>query len=602
VTRIQTLIIATAAAAAACTGRQNVQCEQDSNCDLSGGGVCTTVAETNNRWCAYPDPQCESGYRFSDFDVGDGVGNQCVPDDGVTEESKYTLTVNTGGSGSGGVTSEPPGLLCTGSTCSGKFDEGTIVTLSAVATSGVFLGWSDGCTGQGMCVQTMDKDHSVSALFGMPGEGLWATQFGGAAEDFGTSIAIDSEGNIVAAGRFAGSMTVGATTITSAGSSDVYVAKLDGNTGELIWLKSFGGPDSEEAKFLAVDASDDIYIAGEFSGTANFGGGTLTSAGASDVFALKLTQGGAFSWAQRYGGTNFDNVGGIAVRGSSVVVAANFLGSVTTGSVTHASAGSYDVLLVSSTLNGAIAWSQRYGGAGTDVAADLAVDGSGNIVVGGRFNGTSDFGGGSLTSAGNFDALMLKVSGANGAHLMSKRFGSTGYDTAGGVAVDVNNNILLSGSFNGTVDFGLGALTASETNFADVFLAKYSVAGAAQWAKRFGGASMGHGRSGNALAVNASGDVAITGTFDGTISFGGTTLSSAGSTDLFAARFSGTDGTHLNSVRAGGSSTEAANSITQSSTGRFFVTGSFNGFSDFGGQALTTKGGNDGFVLALAPL
>lgn len=77
-TRIRSLSIAIVLVMAACTGRQNVQCEQDSNCDLSGGGVCTVVTATNNRWCAYPDPQCQSGYRFSDFDVGDGVSGQCV--------------------------------------------------------------------------------------------------------------------------------------------------------------------------------------------------------------------------------------------------------------------------------------------------------------------------------------------------------------------------------------------------------------------------------------------------------------------------------------------------------------------------------------------
>lgn len=61
----------------ACPNRLNVQCIEDSNCDLSFGGVCTT-SETGNHWCAYPDPNCVSGYRYSTLDVGDGVSGICV--------------------------------------------------------------------------------------------------------------------------------------------------------------------------------------------------------------------------------------------------------------------------------------------------------------------------------------------------------------------------------------------------------------------------------------------------------------------------------------------------------------------------------------------
>lgn len=73
----KTLVVATMFVAG-CGERMNVECEQDSNCNITGGGVCTTNASTGNRWCAYPDPACSSGFRFSDLDVGDGVGGQCV--------------------------------------------------------------------------------------------------------------------------------------------------------------------------------------------------------------------------------------------------------------------------------------------------------------------------------------------------------------------------------------------------------------------------------------------------------------------------------------------------------------------------------------------
>lgn len=67
-------------ASAGCPGSTNVQCSEQSNCDLTPGGTCVEGA-TGNQWCAYPDPNCPGGMRYSDFDVGDGLSGLCVADD-----------------------------------------------------------------------------------------------------------------------------------------------------------------------------------------------------------------------------------------------------------------------------------------------------------------------------------------------------------------------------------------------------------------------------------------------------------------------------------------------------------------------------------------
>ena len=69
-----------AAAVPACINHINVQCGQDSDCNLNAGGVCTPAAGTADKWCAYPDSNCPNGYRYSTLDVGDGVSGSCVPD------------------------------------------------------------------------------------------------------------------------------------------------------------------------------------------------------------------------------------------------------------------------------------------------------------------------------------------------------------------------------------------------------------------------------------------------------------------------------------------------------------------------------------------
>lgn len=80
---LRILLVVALAGMSACSNRANVQCQTDPNCDQTTGGVCA-VAGTGDHWCAYPDPACPSGYRFSSVDVGDGVAGACVaqPDGG----------------------------------------------------------------------------------------------------------------------------------------------------------------------------------------------------------------------------------------------------------------------------------------------------------------------------------------------------------------------------------------------------------------------------------------------------------------------------------------------------------------------------------------
>lgn len=81
-----------------------------------------------------------------------------------------------------------------------------------------------------------------------------------------------------------------------------------------------------------------------------------------------------------------------------------------------------------------------------------------------------DFGGGALTSAGLFDIFVAKYAGTDGAHQWSKRFGSTSNDAGYGITVDATGDVVATGYFMGSVDFGGGSLTSAGT--LDIFLVK----------------------------------------------------------------------------------------------------------------------------------
>ncbi|WP_437594245.1 hypothetical protein [Sorangium sp. So ce1000] len=125
-------------------------------------------------------------------------------------------------------------------------------------------------------------------------------------------------------------------------------------------------------------------------------------------------------------------------------------------------------------------WSAALGGAGADAAYGVATDAAGNLYVTGAFVGTVDFGAGPLVSAGSADVFVLKLDPAGHA-IWNRRFGSSPYGEAGtNIALDASGNILLGGTYGGPtfdgpgpVDFGGGPLPWSfDFSSSAVFLVK----------------------------------------------------------------------------------------------------------------------------------
>ena len=174
-----------------------------------------------------------------------------------------------------------------------------------VYTTGYFRGTADFDPGEGTFNLTNagSGDAFVSKL-NSAGDFLWAKRFGGTQSERAYSIAVDSSGNVYTTGYFQATADfdpgAGTSNLTSVGSDDVFVSKLD-STGNLLWAKSFGGtsfdfPFEDDFNSIAVDGSGNVYTTGYFQGTVDFdpGEGTsnLTSAGYTDVFVLKLTSSG----------------------------------------------------------------------------------------------------------------------------------------------------------------------------------------------------------------------------------------------------------------------------------------------------------------------
>jgi hypothetical protein len=243
------------------------------------------------------------------------------------------------------------------------------------------------------------------------GTPLWAKQIGGTGTDFGYGVAVDGSGNAILVGRMSGTVNLGGGSLTSAGGYDVFLAKYAAADGQYLWGKRFGGTGDDYGDAVAVDANADVYVTGNFPGTVNFGGGAVTSFGSTDGFVAKYAgTDGHYVWAKPFGGTGGDAGSGVGVDGQgNVTVTGYFSGVVNFGTGAVTSAGATDGFAVKYTSAGTPLWTKRFGGTATDFGTRVAADTGGNVNVIGSYSGTADFGGGPIISAGAFDMFLLRL-------------------------------------------------------------------------------------------------------------------------------------------------------------------------------------------------
>ena len=187
-------------------------------------------------------------------------------------------------------------------------------------------------------------------------------------------------------------------------------------------------------------------------------------------------------------------------------------------------------------------WADAFGSSSaTASSAAVAVDGHSDIVIGGSFSGSIDFGEGAIRSSGGPDGFLAKYSGVDGRPQWSLHIGGAGAVTnVNSVAADDAGGVYATGSFTGTVNFPGGTFTSAGQN--DVLLMKFDATdGAYVWSVQIGGtgAAAAYG-----VEADASGSVIVTGYFSGTADFGGTRFVSS-STSGFVAKYSAASGEYL---------------------------------------------------------
>jgi hypothetical protein len=455
--------------------------------------------------------------------------------------------------------------------------------------------------------------HAQSANF------QWAKSMGGTSEETGCSIALDASGNVYTTGYFSGTADfdpgIGIYNLVSAGSTDIYISKLDAS-GNFVWAKAIGSTGDDVGRSLCIDASGNVYTTGYFSATADFNPGigtsNLTSAGQQDVFIIKLDASGNFVWAKMIGGTNDDRGYGIALDASgNILTAGSFYSTADfdpgTGVLNLVSAGQSDIFVLKLNSSGNFMWAKVMGGADTEGASSIAVDAAENVYTTGSFQGgtAADFdpGAGVFNLTSSLSGVFISKLDASGNFVWA-----TAMAEAGGVGtsifIDVYSNVFTTGYFSATTDFAPGpsVVNLTPTGFYDVFVSKLSSSGYYIWAKNMGGngADFGH-----AVTADAFGNVYTTGDFQGGTNAdfdpgtGVFNFTSAGGGEIFISKLD-PSGNFVWAKAMSGSNYEDGRGIVIDGSTNVYITGRYAQTVDFNpGTAvsnLTSAGVNDAFV------
>jgi len=363
----------------------------------------------------------------------------------------------------------------------------------------------------------------------------WAQFFQGSGGEQGDGVAFDASGNVYVAGEFTGSINLGGQAILpSNGNSDIFLAKYAPG-GAHLWSKNVGGTGDEgPARALAVDAAGNVFITGLYNAATNLGGGPLPYVADFDLYIAKYNTNGLWQWNIVTGSAGNDRGESIALDGSgNVYVCGIFENSVSFSGQPLTSAGALDAFLVKYSNDGIIQWSQKRGSTGDDYALGVAADASGNVAMTGAFHGSVNFGGSTLNSAGNFDGFLARYN-TSGVHQWSLRFGGTSEEIGERVAIDPFGKVFVAGEFSSpSVDMGGGSMPAPGTQF-DTVIAKYSSSGGHTWSRVSGGVET---DMVTGLGADVNGNAIVGGVFTSSLDMGGGVVTGGPNGGAFFAKY-----------------------------------------------------------------
>ncbi len=414
---------------------------------------------------------------------------------------------------------------------------------------------------------------------------LWAESSTGFNYEYGCGVIADTSGNIFVGGRLGGTANFGGKTVTGTGANNPIIGKFD-SSGKAIWLdiNNYSGgfdymwsicrdqnnnvygtgtvnsgsstfvekynnagtlrwdptPGSGGAEGIAADNSDNVYIVGQFSGSATFGSVTVTDAGSGgSVYLVKLDSSGNFLWGKTINGNgSVTSVDVVTDNSGNLYIIGQYNGTYTFDTITSpASTGISNFYIAKYDTAGNIQWITTASDAGEwgpqwEPHA-IQIDPCGNIYVTGMFEGLAQFGTFSVNSVGDEDMFVAKVL-SNGKWEWVNTAGGPGQDHGFSLALDKYYDVYVAGDYGENTGTGINFGNGISYTGTGTFVAKYdNGTGQLIWGQVGGVAATDHVYG---MDVDKWGYTYITGDFSNTTTYGTTNLTCTGASNILIAK------------------------------------------------------------------
>ncbi|PJC61592.1 MAG: secretion protein, partial [Flavobacteriales bacterium CG_4_9_14_0_2_um_filter_32_27] len=400
----------------------------------------------------------------------------------------------------------------------------------------------------------------------------WQKSLGGSFDDYGKSIQLTTDGGYIVAGQ---SASTNGDVTGNHGYYDYWVVKLS-NTGAVEWQKSLGGSGDDRA-YSIQQTTDGGYIVAGRSNSTN--GDVTGNHGGDDYWVVKLSSIGIIEWQISLGGSGSDGASSIqqTTDGGYIVVGTS---NSTDGDVTgNHGIGDYWVVKLSNT--GTITWQKSLGGTGDDIAYSIQQTTDGGYVVAGYSNSID----GDITvNLGGFDYWVVKLDGT-GTITWQKSLGGNDWDIGRSIWQTTDGGYIITGqsnSANGDVTGNIG--------FYDYWVVKLSSTGTIVWEKSLGGTGLDGGIS---IQQTTDGGYIVAGFSTST---DGDITGNNGLDDYWVVKLSSI-GTIVWQKSLGGSGSDAATSIQQTTDGGYVVVGQSQSTD---GDVTGNHGNDDYWVVKLS--
>ncbi|MBI1182999.1 PKD domain-containing protein [bacterium] len=433
-----------------------------------------------------------------------------------------------------------------------------LVSLSAIAQSPIWVdAWNVNSSGNGtpsdMCIDDSSNVYLVGSFSGTikfgpyslkssnndvyvvkasnAGKIRWARQLGGSGYDVSYRVAVDDSFNVYVTGSFSSNYGDGKDTVSSVGSYDGFLTKLNAD-GKTQWSVIASGSSIQYGKAVAVDGEGKIYWLGEYTGNSTIAGKSVSGIGSTDLFLAKLNRDGKAIKVSAYGGNSLESAVDISINGKIFYITGNFVSSnLKFGSTTLSSSGSYDVFLARFDTTMKVAWAIKGGGSSNDMVYSLHTGRDGSAYLAGTYISSFGMGGRSVTGSW-YDVFALRVAANSKASYMVNIQHTSGFTQdilPTGIHGFKDGSVYVSGYFQNSIKIGSKSYSAKGSN--DVFVLAFNKNGALDWIN-LGGNSNSETMAN--MDVDSVGYYYVAGDYFSSTKFGSNSLS--GSTPTFVAK------------------------------------------------------------------